>query len=90
MRPILTILILVAVCGSILSDSALAQQPGLATGPCSNVQVGNLTVMRCQGQSNRNPLVPKSGGTTDPAAAGKPYGSWGSSFGGERWQSLGK
>jgi polygalacturonase len=89
MRHTLGILMLVALGGSILSNSAVAQQPGLSVGGCSNVRVGNMTFMRCQGQSTRDPLAPKSGGTTDPAAAGKPYGGWGSNFGGQRWQSLG-
>lgn len=81
MRHMLVMLI-IAAGASALSASALAQRPGA----CSNVQVGNAKFMRCQGQSTRDFLLPKSGGTTDPAARGKPYGGWGSRFGGQSWQ----
>jgi hypothetical protein len=84
---LLAILIVTATGLSALSVSALAQQRGLANTTCSNTRVGNTIFMRCQGQNTRDFLLPKSGGTTDPAAAGKPYGSWSSSFGDPHWHS---
>ena len=83
MRHTLAIWIVAALGVLTLSGSAFAQQPGA----CSNILVGNVTFMRCQGQSNRDSPGQKSGGTTDPAAVGKPYGSWTSSFGDQHWQS---
>jgi hypothetical protein len=83
-------IVILAVTGipvSALSDLALAQQRGDANTNCSNVQAGTMTFRRCQGQSIGDVMVPKSNGTTDPAAVGKPYGAWDSRFGGQGWQS---
>jgi hypothetical protein len=73
------------------SGFAFAQQPGHSKMTCTNIQTGiATTITRCQGGSAVDSVLPKSGGTTDPAAAGKPYGAWGSSFGGQRWEGLGR
>ena len=87
---LLAILALTAISVSTLPGSALAQQPAPPTTACSNFQVGTATYMRCRGQSTRDFLIPKSNGTTDPAAVGKPYGAWGTRFGGQRWDAPGK
>ena len=84
MRNTLAILMIAAAVLSTPSVSALAGQ-GLIDGTCSNVRVGNATFFRCKSQNTRDFLLPKSGSSTDPAALGKPYGSWGSSFGGQSW-----
>jgi hypothetical protein len=73
-----------------LPDLALAQQRPDTNTNCSNVQAGTMTFRRCQGQSLGDLMVPKSNGTTDPAAVGKPYGAWDSRFGGQGWQAPGK
>lgn len=86
MRHPLTILIIAAAGLSASSFSVLAQQAPV-NGGCTNDRVGNAVFMRCQSQNSRNFLLPKSGGKTDPAALGEPYGSWGSSFGGQRWSA---
>ena len=84
MRHTLAILMIAAAGLSAPSVSALAGQ-GFVDGTCSNVRVGNATFFRCKSQNTRDFLLPKSGSSTDPAALGKPYGSWGSSFGGQSW-----
>jgi len=86
-------LVLLAITGitlTPLSDLAFAQQRRDANTNCSNVQAGTMTFRRCQGQGIGDLIVPKSNGTTDPAAVGKPYGAWDSRFGGQGWKSPGK
>ena len=85
MRHTLAMLVGAAAGLSVLSAPVLAQQQDRTNGICSNVRVANAVFMRCQSRNARDFLLPKSGGTTDPAARGKPYGSWGSGFGGHRW-----
>jgi hypothetical protein len=84
MRHTRGILIIAAAGLSAPSVSVLAQQ-GQVMGACSNVRVANAIFMRCESRNTRDFLLPKSGTTTDSAALGKPYGSWGSSFGGHSW-----
>jgi hypothetical protein len=80
-RQILAALAIVGV--PFLSGSAVAQQRGNISTACSTSQAGiAMTFTRCR-EKGRDFVLPKTGNTTDPAAVGKPYGSWNGSFGGQ-------
>jgi ABC-type transport system substrate-binding protein len=89
--PVLAFPTIAAVAISALSFSAFAQQPGQTKMTCTTIQASQATtITRCQHGSAQSSALPQSGTTTDPAAAGKPYGTWGNAFGGQRWEAVGK